>query len=79
LRLAYAITAHRSQSQSLDFVVLDCSKPAFEHGQLYTALSRLRQADRLCIIYDPTTQSADKQQHQVQVTNIIYPQLILRP
>lgn len=79
LRLAYAMTVHRAQSQSIDFVVLDVSKPAFGHGQLYVALSRLRQADRLLLVVDPTTQPQDLEPTKTHLTNIIYPALILQP
>ena len=42
LRLAYAMTFNKSQSQTLQKVLLDITQPPFSHGQLYVALSRVR-------------------------------------
>ena len=42
LRLAYAITIHKSQGLSFDCVTLRLGRGCFDHGQLYTALSRCR-------------------------------------
>jgi hypothetical protein len=44
-RLAYAVTYNKSQGQTLDRAVVDVRNPVFAHGQMYTAISRVRKGE----------------------------------
>lgn len=47
LRLAWAVTVHKSQGQTYDEVVVDMGRGAFAPGQTYVALSRVRSLEGL--------------------------------
>ena len=49
LNLGYAMTIHKAQGKTLDSVVVDISRGAFAHGQVYVALSRTRNSSDMHI------------------------------
>ena len=49
LKLAYAITIHKSQGMSVNSAMIKLGNGCFAHGQLYTALSRCRSLKNLRI------------------------------
>lgn len=50
LKLAYAMSIHKSQGASIDFLEIDLGEDIFISGQLYTALSRATNINNIRII-----------------------------
>jgi hypothetical protein len=53
LRLAYAVTFNKSQGKTLSRAVVDLRNPAFAHGQLYVALSRVAERGHIAVRRGP--------------------------
>jgi ATP-dependent DNA helicase PIF1 len=50
IRLAWAVTIHKSQGQTYERVIVDLRDEAFAPGQIYVALSRCKHIQGLCIL-----------------------------
>jgi ATP-dependent exoDNAse (exonuclease V) alpha subunit len=50
LKLAYAITIHKSQGMTLDSLIIDLGDSIFEYGQAYTAISRAKTLDSIKLL-----------------------------
>jgi hypothetical protein len=50
LKLAWAVTIHKAQGVTLDCCKIDIGESLFAYGQAYTALSRVKNLNGLCII-----------------------------
>ncbi len=51
IKLAFALSIHKSQGLTFDEVTVDLTKPCFQKEQLYVALSRVRTPNGLTIIH----------------------------
>jgi hypothetical protein len=49
IKLAWAITIHKSQGLTFDHLIIDLDHGAFTHGQVYVALSRCRSFDGMLL------------------------------
>jgi len=69
VRLCFAMTGNKSQGQSLDEVGVDLRTPAFSHGQLHVALSRVTFLEGLILL--PLEQSP------IEADKVVYPEVLL--
>lgn len=66
VRLAWAITIHKSQSLTFDHVAIDFGWGAFSNGQAYVALSRARSLEGIDLIRPVTYRSVKVSQNVLQ-------------
>lgn len=50
VKAAFAMTVHKSQGQTFDFVGVDVRTPVFMHGMLYVAFSRVKRKTCLKVL-----------------------------
>ncbi|CAG8839280.1 2042_t:CDS:1, partial [Gigaspora margarita] len=69
LWLAYSTTFNSSQGLTLDRAVIDLRTNIFAHGQLYTAISRIKyKKDALVLLPENNTEA--------KTINVVYKELI---
>lgn len=77
LQLAFAMTCHKAQGQTLKHVGLYLPTPVFAHGQLYTALSRVTHPKNLTILIENTeTQGTFVGYDGIYTKNIVHKQAL---
>ena len=64
---AYATTFNSCQGLTLDKVGVDLTSPVFSHGQLYTAMSRIRNRNNAMIRLPPG---------EMRTTNVTYTEIL---
>ena len=70
---AFAITINKSQGQTFDKIGIFLSKPVFNHGQLYVALSRAKRENDITIYIKPSTvQGFLLNDNRLFTQNIVY-------
>lgn len=69
--LCFAMTIHKAQGLTFDQVGLSLPQPVYSHGQLYMALSRVRNLNSLKVWV-----MANNKQNFSSVPNIVYPGVI---
>ncbi|KAI5751525.1 hypothetical protein M8J77_008223 [Diaphorina citri] len=73
LMLAYAMSGHKSQGQTIDYVGVDLRTDCFTHGQLYVLLSRVRSPQDIVVLAPENRVHAGV----AYVKNIVYNELLL--
>ena len=69
LRMCYAMTINKSQGQTINTVGLCLSPPVFSHGQLYVAVSRVRNPKCLFFLTEKHSKTV----------NVVYREALISP
>lgn len=69
INLAYSSTVHKSQGLTLSKVVIDLRLDMWEHGQLYVALSRVKNPSDLCVLLREDSDYSIRAPFDPQVVN----------
>jgi hypothetical protein len=79
LRLAYAMTYNKSQSQTLKQVLVDCTGEPFAHGHAYVAFSRVRDCDNIRVYVNPDQlhEKGDGSGYIPCISNIVYKEILM--
>ena len=76
VRLAFSMTINKSQGQTFNSVGLYLPDPAFTHGLLYVAMSRVRIPTAIKIMLNPEN-STSSEQNGFHTRNIVYNEVLI--
>jgi hypothetical protein len=76
VRLAFAMTIHKAQGQSLKKVGLYLPKPCFSHGQLYVALSRSGIREQTKIFIRSSLPQQGCQENKYFTANVVWKEIL---
>jgi hypothetical protein len=71
VRVSYAMTINKSQGQTLNTVGVYLPNPAFSHGQLYVAFSRVTSPEGLRVLIENSSDGYENQTHNVVFSEIL--------
>jgi len=78
VKLCYAMTVNKSQSQSFLQALFDTTVESFGHGQSYVALSRIRFYNMIRLIISEENLIEKDEQYIPTLLNCVYPSVILK-
>jgi energy-coupling factor transporter ATP-binding protein EcfA2 len=73
LRLAYSLTFNKAQGQEFKRIILDLRRPAFSHGHLYVALSRIRSRSNIRLF---AAEENLTDNNEVLTDNVVYKKIL---